>query len=332
MALTDTSGWDGLLTITGGTWATTTETDPTLSTWAGSTNLTILGTIATGTWNGIAIADGYVDNDLTISEGTINNTPIGATTPSTAVFTNATTTNLTVGAYTLPTTDGANGQVLKTNGSGILTWLDDSGVGNETDPLFTAMDTEAELETQLSNVSNVFTNNDTIQDAYIADDITLTNITQITNRDIASTTGTLDISSRTNLATSGPITLTDDTIGINQASLTADGYLSSTDWTTFNSKEGALTASTTFTYYRGDKTWQTLDTSVVTENGNLYYTDALARNAVSETVLGLDYATSTGELSLTSGYNIPLTTLFSEQSQQEHGMEYLLLTHILTTI
>lgn len=52
------------------------------------------------------------------------------------------------------------------------------------------------------------------------------------------------------------------------------GLLTPTDWTTFNGKENAITASTTAAYYRGDKTFQTLDTSVVPENGNVYYTDA----------------------------------------------------------
>lgn len=33
---------------------------------------------------------------------------------------------MTVGAFTIPKTDGTNGQVLKTNGSGVLTWADDS--------------------------------------------------------------------------------------------------------------------------------------------------------------------------------------------------------------
>ena len=36
---------------------------------------------------------------------------------------------LKVGAYTLPSTDGTNGQVLKTNGAGILTWSADNGGG-----------------------------------------------------------------------------------------------------------------------------------------------------------------------------------------------------------
>ena len=36
---------------------------------------------------------------------------------------------LTVGAYTLPETDGTNGQVLKTDGLGALTWQDDTSSG-----------------------------------------------------------------------------------------------------------------------------------------------------------------------------------------------------------
>ena len=38
---------------------------------------------------------------------------------------------VTVGAYTLPATDGTNEQVLKTNGSGVLTWQDESGGGGD---------------------------------------------------------------------------------------------------------------------------------------------------------------------------------------------------------
>jgi hypothetical protein len=46
-------------------------------------------------------------------------------------------------------------------------------------------------------------------------------------------------------------------ITIQQASGSQDGYLSSGDWTTFNTKEPAITAGTTSQYWRGDKTWQT---------------------------------------------------------------------------
>ena len=36
-----------------------------LSTWAGTTNITTLGTIATGTWNGTAIGDSYISSAST---------------------------------------------------------------------------------------------------------------------------------------------------------------------------------------------------------------------------------------------------------------------------
>jgi hypothetical protein len=41
-------------------------------------------------------------------------------------------------------------------------------------------------------------------------------------------------------------------------------------------------------------------------SSNFYYTDTRSRNAISVTATGLTYSTSTGVLSLTSGYNIPL--------------------------
>lgn len=68
--LTDAAGWlhdDG-----SGSWALTTPTksdvglslveNTALSTWGGSANLTTLGTIATGAWNGTAIADAYISS------------------------------------------------------------------------------------------------------------------------------------------------------------------------------------------------------------------------------------------------------------------------------
>jgi hypothetical protein len=64
------------------------------------------------------------------------------------------------------------------------------------------------------------------------------------------------------------------TFNLPTASGTNRGALSSTDWTTFNNKENAITAGTTAQYFRGDKTFQTLNTSVVPEGTNLYYTEA----------------------------------------------------------
>ena len=57
------------------------------STYVGQSSITTLGTITTGTWNGSVIADTYIADDLTISGGTINNTPIGSSTRSSGAFT-----------------------------------------------------------------------------------------------------------------------------------------------------------------------------------------------------------------------------------------------------
>ena len=53
-------------------------------------NITQVGTIGTGVWQGTAIADAYVANDLTISGGTVDNTVIGGTTAAAGTFTSIT--------------------------------------------------------------------------------------------------------------------------------------------------------------------------------------------------------------------------------------------------
>jgi len=49
---------------------------------ANQSNITGLGTISSGTWQGTAVADAYVANDLTISGGTVNDSVIGGSTPA----------------------------------------------------------------------------------------------------------------------------------------------------------------------------------------------------------------------------------------------------------
>jgi len=86
--------------------------------------------------------------------------------------------------------------------------------------------------------------------------------------------GSLDSNTyQTALTFSSPLVNTSGTVSIPAATGSVNGYLTSTDWTTFNSKEPAITASTTAKYFRGDKTFQTLDTSVVPENGPVYFTE-----------------------------------------------------------
>lgn len=70
-----------------------------------------------------------------------------------------------------------------------------------------------------------------------------------------------------------------NTIYMQSADATWPGVLTSADWSTFNAKEPAISAGTALQYWRGDKTFQTLDTAAVPENTNLYFTDARARTA-----------------------------------------------------
>jgi hypothetical protein len=83
------------------------------------------------------------------------------------------------------------------------------------------------------------------------------------------TTGT-DLSSSVANSTTTPVI----TLNVPTASASNRGALSAADWTTFNNKENAITAGTTAQYYRGDKTFQTLNTAAVPELTNLYYTEA----------------------------------------------------------
>jgi len=151
-----------------------------LSTWAGSTNLTTLGTVATGTWQGTAIADSYVASASTwngkianVSEDTapslggdldVGSNEINTSTSNGNIVLNPDgtgcveakgdgTTDGTAGAIklncsynthgvkiqspahsaaadytlTLPVDDGASGELLSTDGNGVLSWTTASG-------------------------------------------------------------------------------------------------------------------------------------------------------------------------------------------------------------
>jgi hypothetical protein len=66
-------------------------------------------------------------------------------------------------------------------------------------------------------------------------------------------------------------------VSIPKATTSVNGYLSAADWNTFSGKEGTLAAGTNLQYYRGDKTWQSLNTAAVAEDSNfLYFTNARA--------------------------------------------------------
>jgi predicted heme/steroid binding protein len=97
------------------------------------------------------------------------------------------------------------------------------------------------------------------------------------------------------------------TISIPQSTTGVDGYLSHLDWTNFNSKEPGITSGTSLQYWRGDKTWQTLNTTVVPEGTNLYYTDDRARSSISLTTTGSNGAATYSSIS--GILNVPVYTL-----------------------
>jgi len=72
------------------------------------------------------------------------------------------------------------------------------------------------------------------------------------------TTGT-DLSSTVATGTTTPVI----TLQVPTASATNRGVLSAANWSTFNGKEPAIAAGTTAQYYRGDKSWQALNSTAV---------------------------------------------------------------------
>jgi hypothetical protein len=84
--------------------------------------------------------------------------------------------------------------------------------------------------------------------------------------------------------------------GISSPSHNHDNLYSLLDHTHMGTYEPIITnPNDTTKYLRGDKTWQTLNTTAVTEGTNLYYTDAKARSALSGTT-PVTYSTSTGTI------------------------------------
>ena len=65
------------------------------------------------------------------------------------------------------------------------------------------------------------------------------------------------------LTVSTPLTWSGGALGIQAASGSQAGALSAANWTTFNNKEPAITATTSADYYRGDKTFQPLNKTAV---------------------------------------------------------------------
>jgi hypothetical protein len=76
-----------------------------------------------------------------------------------------------------------------------------------------------------------------------------------------------------------------DTLNELAASINDDANFAGTMTTALAGKEPTLAAGTTAQYYKGNKTWATLDTAAVAENTNLYFTNARADARVAAAAL-----------------------------------------------
>lgn len=72
-------------------------------------------------------------------------------------------------------------------------------------------------------------------------------------------------------------------------------------------KEPSITTGTTGQFWRGDKSFQTLDTAAVPENTNQYFTNARARAALSATGSGGSYNSSTGVITFSANGGATVT-------------------------
>jgi hypothetical protein len=102
------NGGTGATTLTGYVKGTGT-TAMTASATIPNTDITGLGTMSTQNASAVAITGGTIAG-ATITGGSINNTPIGATTPSTGVFTSVSTTTGTISTTPANATDLVNKQ------------------------------------------------------------------------------------------------------------------------------------------------------------------------------------------------------------------------------
>ncbi|MBE0639395.1 MAG: hypothetical protein IH598_12830 [Bacteroidales bacterium] len=135
--VTSVNGMTGAVTLTKSDVNLGNVENTAISTWAGSANISTVGTITSGTWNGAVIDETYIGNLSTskITSGTFDNArinwaapgAIGSTTPATGAFTSLSASNgLSVSGGTVNIkpagSGGAGGQVLTTDGNGNATW------------------------------------------------------------------------------------------------------------------------------------------------------------------------------------------------------------------
>jgi len=170
----------------------------------------------------------------------------------------------------LPGDEGSAGQVLTTDGAGILSWTTPSTAsGDITDVIAGVGLTGGSTSGSATLNVNVGVGANQIVQLDASSRLPAVDGSQLTNLPSASS------SVLSGFVTGADTTVTNvDTIEVAIEKLQGQVNGNNTDIAT---KEPSLSAGTTSQYYRGDKSWQTLNTTAVVEGTNQYFTDARAK-------------------------------------------------------
>jgi len=228
-----------------------------------NTQVSGLGTMSTQNANSVAITGGTIQG-VSLTIDSLDNTPIGSTTASTAKF----------------TTLSANSTVTLGNYTGYIYANGSSAISASTTIPTTALSGTI-TNAQLAN-SSITINGNAISLGGSTSVGTVTSVTAIAPISVA--TGT-----------------TTPAISISQASSTTNGYLSSTDWNTFNSKGSGSVTSVSGT---GTVNGITL-TGTVTSSGSLTLGGTLGGIANSQltnsTISGISLGSNLASLTIGTG-------------------------------
>ncbi|OIO33404.1 hypothetical protein AUJ44_00430, partial [Candidatus Nomurabacteria bacterium CG1_02_47_685] len=106
MVVKGSGSWERLVAGTGGQMIIMNDSDPTWTTYTGSSSIITVGTIVTGTWNSTPIGTAYGGLGQNVNPGTIG----------TILYANSGTTYATLAA-------GTAGTILKSNGTAAPSWI-----------------------------------------------------------------------------------------------------------------------------------------------------------------------------------------------------------------
>lgn len=145
------------------------------------------------------------------------------------------------------------------NPSAFDTYLSENSTGSTSGSLDTRYYTEAEIDSYFAGLTKSSVGLSNVQNV---DTTTTLNINSSTDKRFV-TDAQLTVIGNTSNTNTGDETTASVKTKLGTSSTTTDGYLTSTDWNTFNDKQNLITAGTISQYRRGDNTWATLDKSAV---------------------------------------------------------------------